>query len=129
MTRLPVRTIADRYPIYSSVAVDPNFNEVILQDNNLWATAVFKRTENTPSDGPVAKPQRLIKGPETDIQFNNGLYVDSKIGEIYSMKTDGSSQTNLTNNAAADIAPSWSPAGNQILFATTRHGRCESRAS
>ncbi|PYS06710.1 MAG: hypothetical protein DMG17_32030, partial [Acidobacteria bacterium] len=25
--------------------VDPNFDEVILQDNNLWATAVFKRTE------------------------------------------------------------------------------------
>ncbi|PYR96436.1 MAG: hypothetical protein DMG16_27850, partial [Acidobacteria bacterium] len=52
ITRPPVRTIADRYPIYSSVAVDPNFDEVILQDNNLWATAVFKRTENTPPAGP-----------------------------------------------------------------------------
>ena len=88
ITRPPVRTIADRYPIYSSVAVDPNFDEVILQDNNLWATAVFKRTENTPSDGPVAKPQRLIQGAETDIQFNNGLYVDPKIGEIYSIESD-----------------------------------------
>src|SRR5437867_3268780 len=79
VTRPPVRTIADRYPIYSSVAVDPNFDEVILQDNNLWATAVFKRTDNTPPDGPLAKPQRLIKGLETDIQFNNRLYIEPKI--------------------------------------------------
>jgi hypothetical protein len=86
--------------------VDPNFDEVILQDNNLWATAVFKRTENTPSDGPVAKPQRLIQGAETDIQFNNGLYVDPKIGEIYSIESDtGDRIVVFTHDALGNVAP------------------------
>ncbi len=106
ITRPPVRTIADRYPIYSSVAVDPNFDEVILQDNNLWATAVFKRTENTPPDGPVAKPQRLIQGDETDIQFNNGLYVDPKIGDIYSIESDtGDKIVVFTHDALGNVTP------------------------
>src|SRR5438874_545510 len=35
ITRPPVRTIRDTYPIYSSVAVDTQFNEVVLQDTNL----------------------------------------------------------------------------------------------
>src|SRR5947199_4033012 len=106
ITRPPVRTIADRYPIYSSVAVDPNFDEVILQDNNLWATAVFKRTENTPPDGPVAKPQRLIQGDETDIQFNNGRYVDPKIGDIYSIESEtGDKIVVFTHDALGNVAP------------------------
>ena len=32
VTRPPVRTIKDTYPIYSSIAVDPVRNEIILQD-------------------------------------------------------------------------------------------------
>src|SRR5438132_10816028 len=45
VTRPPVRTLRDTYPIYSSVAVNPDFGEVILQDNNLWSTRIFKRTD------------------------------------------------------------------------------------
>ena len=36
--------------------------------------------------------------------------------EIYVMNTDGSDQTNLTNNAGIDSDPSWSPNGSQIAF-------------
>src|SRR5437016_4234354 len=43
VTRPPVRMIRDLDPIYSSVAVDPVRDEVILQDNNLWATRIFNR--------------------------------------------------------------------------------------
>ena len=43
ITRPPVRTIRDTYPIYSSVAVDPIRDEVILQDTNLFAVRVFNR--------------------------------------------------------------------------------------
>src|SRR5438270_7170864 len=35
VTRDPVRTIKDTFPIYSSIAVDPVRGEVILQDTNL----------------------------------------------------------------------------------------------
>lgn len=106
VTRPPVRTIRDTYPIYSSVAVHPDFDEVILQDNNLWATMVFKRTDNTPPDAPFTEPQRVIKGPTTDIQFNNGLYVDPKIGEIYSVESDtGDKIVVFSHDALGNVAP------------------------
>ncbi len=106
VTRPPVRTLRDTYPIYSSVAVDPNFDEVILQDNNLWATAIFKRTDNTPPNVAFTAPQRLIKGSDTDIQFNNGLYVDPKIGEIYSIESDtGDKIVMFSHDSLGNVAP------------------------
>jgi Tol biopolymer transport system component len=42
--------------------------------------------------------------------------------EIYLMKVDGSSPIRLTDNPAYDIAASWSPDGNQIIFVSTRDG-------
>src|ERR1700688_1341530 len=48
VNRGPVRTIKDSYPIYSSVAVDPVRDEVVLQDTNLFSVRVFNRTDNTP---------------------------------------------------------------------------------
>ncbi|PYR99112.1 MAG: hypothetical protein DMG12_21150 [Acidobacteria bacterium] len=48
--RQPERMIRDEYPTYSYVAVDTNFDEVVLQDNNLWAPRVFKRTVATGCD-------------------------------------------------------------------------------
>jgi Tol biopolymer transport system component len=45
--------------------------------------------------------------------------------EIYAMNADGTGQVNLTNNAADDREPAWSPDGARIAFATTRHGDWE----
>ena len=38
------------------------------------------------------------------------------------MNADGSAQTRLTNNAAFDGAPAWSPDGTKIAFASNRDG-------
>lgn len=45
--------------------------------------------------------------------------------EIYVMNPDGTGQVNLTNNAAYDYMPSWSPDGRKILFTTYRDGNGE----
>lgn len=45
--------------------------------------------------------------------------------EIYSMRGDGQSQFNLTNNPAWDEWPLWSPVGAQIVFSSNRDGDFE----
>jgi hypothetical protein len=43
--------------------------------------------------------------------------------EIYAANADGSSQRNLTQNAAADRQPALSPDGSHVAFSTNRDGR------
>ena len=88
INRPPTRTIRDLDPIYSSVAVDLNFDEVVLMDQNNWAIRIFNRLDNTPPGVPFTQPKRVIQGPQTEIQYNNGIYVDPKNGDIYSVETD-----------------------------------------
>jgi Tol biopolymer transport system component len=53
-----------------------------------------------------------------------GLYTANNT-EIFSVNSDGSAQTNLTNNAAADSNATWSPDGASIVFSTDRDGNGE----
>ena len=88
VTRPPVRTIKDSYPIYSSIAIDAVRDEVILQDTNLFGIKIFNRTDNTPLNSESTTPKRVIQGDATHCEYNNGLSVDPKSGEIYSVAMD-----------------------------------------
>jgi len=106
ITRPPMRTIRDKDPIYSAVAVDTRYDEVILMDNNNWGLRVFNRLDNTPPDAPFTEPKRIIAGPETDIQFNNGVYIDPQNGDIYSVETDtGDKVVVFPRDAKGNIKP------------------------
>src|SRR5262245_10831000 len=88
VNRLPARMIRDTYPIYSSIAVDPVRDEVVMQDTNLFGIKVFNRLDNTPPNVDVTKPKRVIEGPDTKNEYNNGVYIDPKNGETYNVAMD-----------------------------------------
>jgi Tol biopolymer transport system component len=58
----------------------------------------------------------------TKIAFTSDRDVNK---EIYVMAADGTGQTRLTDNAAFDFLPSWSPDGTKIAFTSDRDGNVE----
>jgi 6-phosphogluconolactonase (cycloisomerase 2 family) len=101
-----LRTIRDLDPTYSSISLDLKNNEIILQDNNLWSYRVFNRTDNTPPAARFTEPKRIVSGDKTEIQFNNGLYVDPKNGDIYSVESDvGDKMVVFPHDASGNISP------------------------
>ena len=88
LNRQPVRTIHDPYATYSAVFVDPIRDEIVLQDENLFQIMTYDRSASTPPKAAFTEPKRIIGGSNTKIEFNCGLYVDPKSGDIYSISND-----------------------------------------
>lgn len=55
----------------------------------------------------------------------NGKIAFFRGTEIYSVNSDGSNLTNLTNSATTDTDPDFSPDGSKIIFSTNRDGNNE----
>jgi DNA-binding beta-propeller fold protein YncE len=106
--RTPLRTINDRYALYSAVAVDTTRNEVVLLDPNKFRVLVYDRTVITPANAEMTQPKRVISGPLTHLEFNNGVYVDSKTGYIYAVNNDTEDHlTVFDREKQGNTAPTW----------------------
>lgn len=57
--------------------------------------------------------------------LRNGKIAFTRDSEIYTINVDGSNLTNITNNAAADFGPNFSPDGLSTVFTTFRDGNSE----
>jgi Tol biopolymer transport system component len=69
----------------------------------------------------------LVTGNFPMIETGKIVFVSNRDGnsEIYKMEYDGSHQVRLTNNAAEDLSPDWSPDGSKIAFISYRSGEGE----
>jgi len=86
--REPTRVIHDQYPGYANVAVDDNSEEVYLQDENLFGIRVFNRLDNTPPKAVFTEPKRSLEGLNTKLEYDCGLYIDPRNGDLYSLASD-----------------------------------------
>lgn len=106
INRQPVRDILDTAPIYSSVGVDVEHNEVFLQDSNTWSIRVFSRLDNAKPGAPPTEARRVISGPKSDVQFNSCVYIDPASGDIYSVENDiGDTIVVFNHDATGDPEP------------------------
>jgi 6-phosphogluconolactonase (cycloisomerase 2 family) len=60
----------------------------VLQDENLFQIMAYDRMTNTPPQAAMSEPKRVIGGHHTNMEFNCGLYIDPKNGDIYSVNND-----------------------------------------
>lgn len=105
--RKPVRIIRDTYPTYSAIAQDPLTGDILLQDENLYGIKFFDRLDNTPPTAAFTEPKRVLVGHQTKLEFNCGLYVDPKSGDIYSVNNDTTDRLVIFDHEAkGDVPPS-----------------------
>jgi DNA-binding beta-propeller fold protein YncE len=84
----PNRKIQDKYPAFAAIGVDAERNEVTVTDENLFQILTYDRLENTPDDAEASKPKRVLHGEKTLIEFQSGLYIDQKSGDIFAPNND-----------------------------------------
>lgn len=104
--RKPVRMIQDPYAAFSSVAVDFTSNEVVMTDENLFGVVTYDRLANTPPRASMTEPKRRIAGEKTKLEYQCGLYIDPKSGDIYAVNNDTvDTLVIFSREAKGDVAP------------------------
>jgi Tol biopolymer transport system component len=98
-------TVSPSFPKYYFTPANRSFNN--LSSNQ---TADFEVFGVCPGGGKCVK---------------NGKIAFVRSADIFTINADGTNETNITNNAAGNAAPDYSPDGSKIAFSTTRDGDSE----
>jgi DNA-binding beta-propeller fold protein YncE len=84
----PVRMIADPYPAFNGIAVDPERGFVAMSDPNRKSVLLYDRARDASKDGGISAPLRQIVGPNTFLGMIAGVVLDSRRQEIYTVNND-----------------------------------------
>ena len=100
----PETNVADPYPTFNGIAVDPDNNIVVMSDLNRFSYLVYDRTANS-EHGEVTHPLHHVFGPKTGMGFVAGVQVDPSKKEIYIAENDGWGLRTFPYDAQGNVAP------------------------
>ena len=81
----PIRSVRDRYPVFTDLAVDPEKNILAVTDENLFSLRTYDRDLES---NEVADPRTVITGNKTGVDFVCGVAIDPTNKEIFSVNND-----------------------------------------
>ncbi|MBF6571085.1 MAG: hypothetical protein IVW54_19645 [Candidatus Binataceae bacterium] len=84
----PCQAIADPYPEFNGIAVDPVNNLVVMSDDNLKSLIVYDRRSFSADPSLATRPLGIIKGANTYISAAAGVALDPSHHEIYTAEND-----------------------------------------
>ncbi len=84
----PVRMIRDPNPAFSSIAVAPESNMLVVTDENLFRVLEYDRRDNTPANARMTEPKRVIGGDRTKAEMMCGVYIDPVSLDTYVVNND-----------------------------------------
>jgi len=103
---IPLRQVADPYPVFNGIAIDPVNNLVAMSDVNKKSLLSYDRAADSSRAG-VTAPRRQVFGPLTNIGFVAGVMVDPQRREIYAVNNDiEDTMVVLPYDALGNAAPS-----------------------
>lgn len=88
LDRAPLRYIKDPYPNWSSIAINPENDMVVVTDENNHRIFEYRRLDNTPANVEATEPRRTIGGDQTNTEMLCGAYIDPKTLDVYVTNND-----------------------------------------
>jgi DNA-binding beta-propeller fold protein YncE len=94
---IPLRQVADPYPVFNGIAIDPINNLVAMTDVNKKSLLTYDRAADSSRGGITAEQTflarptvalRQVFGPRTNLGFVAGVMVDPQRREIYAVNND-----------------------------------------
>jgi Tol biopolymer transport system component len=102
------------------------YNNAVVGSRNLWTMPLDRsaRARQITTVAGDAVMHASLSPDTTHVAFASSATGNS---DIWVQHVDGSGLRALTNDAAADAWPVWSPDGHAIMFASLNNGRWETR--
>ena len=104
----PARTIADAYPTFLGVALDPDNDRLVMADSGTKGLLMYDRAAGISAGAvdQVTKPLADLRGSKTEIGFVAGVALDRARKEKYTVNNDGGDKVVVFDyDATGNVAP------------------------